>query len=117
VSTILTEPGQPQTDDRLPMIADLRRDFVWGVSTSSFQIEGATQEGGRGISQRYGLPIDVTENGYGGTDKPDANGQVHDPERVAFRRDYIGAMDQAVAAGADVRGYFVWSLIKAARAG
>ncbi|MGC2780734.1 MAG: family 1 glycosylhydrolase, partial [Bradyrhizobium sp.] len=25
----------------------LPRDFIWGVSTSSFQIEGATQEDGR----------------------------------------------------------------------
>ena len=25
-------------------------DFVWGVSTSSYQIEGAAQEGGRGPS-------------------------------------------------------------------
>src|ERR1041384_223793 len=24
--------------------------FVWGVSTSAFQIEGATREGGRGVS-------------------------------------------------------------------
>jgi len=28
----------------------LRRDFIWGVSTSSFQIEGATREDGRGPS-------------------------------------------------------------------
>src|SRR5574341_504186 len=26
------------------------RDFIWGVSTSSFQIEGATREDGRGLS-------------------------------------------------------------------
>ncbi len=30
--------------------ACLRRDFIWGVSTSSFQIEGATREDGRGPS-------------------------------------------------------------------
>src|ERR1700694_457832 len=33
-----------------PSISGLRRDFVWGVSTSSFQIEGATTEDGRGPS-------------------------------------------------------------------
>ena len=31
-------------------IEQLRRDFIWGVSTSSFQIEGATREDGRGPS-------------------------------------------------------------------
>ena len=35
---------------RYPPIAALRRDFIWGVSTSSFQIEGATREDGRGLS-------------------------------------------------------------------
>ncbi len=34
----------------LPCIAGLRSDFIWGVSTSSFQIEGATKEDGRGPS-------------------------------------------------------------------
>ena len=34
----------------MPAIAALRRDFIWGVSTSSFQIEGAVNEDGRGPS-------------------------------------------------------------------
>jgi len=34
----------------LPATASLRPDFIWGVSTSSFQIEGATTEDGRGPS-------------------------------------------------------------------
>ena len=40
-----------------PPRAALRRDFVWGVSTSAFQIEGATREDGRGLSvwDTYGL--------------------------------------------------------------
>ncbi|RXH11829.1 beta-glucosidase [Bradyrhizobium guangzhouense] len=35
---------------QLPSTASLRPDFIWGVSTSSFQIEGATREDGRGLS-------------------------------------------------------------------
>ena len=35
---------------QLPNTANLRPDFIWGVSTSSFQIEGATREDGRGPS-------------------------------------------------------------------
>jgi len=61
--------------------------------------------------QRYGLPIYVLENGYGGIDKPDETGAVIDPERVDFLRGYIGAMNSASASGVDVRGYFVWSLL------
>ena len=33
------------------------------------------------------------------------------PSASPILRDYISAMDQAVAAGADIRGYFVWSLL------
>jgi beta-glucosidase len=32
-------------------------------------------------------------------------------ERIAFLRSYVGALNDAVAAGADVRGYFIWSLL------
>lgn len=35
---------------KLPILASLRADFIWGVSTSSFQIEGAAKEDGRGPS-------------------------------------------------------------------
>lgn len=28
----------------------MKNEFVWGVSSSAFQIEGATSEGGRGLS-------------------------------------------------------------------
>ena len=37
-------------ESELPSMADLRPDFIWGVSTSSFQIEGAAKEDGRGPS-------------------------------------------------------------------
>lgn len=35
---------------QLPNTTSLRPNFIWGVSTSSFQIEGATREDGRGLS-------------------------------------------------------------------
>ncbi|MFC0241419.1 GH1 family beta-glucosidase [Rhodopseudomonas telluris] len=64
------------------------------------------------VSHRYGKPVYVTENGFGSTlEKLDANGQVIDSGRIAFLRDYISGLDAALAAGADVRGYFVWSLL------
>jgi beta-glucosidase len=64
------------------------------------------------MGQRYRLPIYVTENGCGGhEDAPNAQGAVEDPKRIRFLELYITAMLQAVADGADVRGYLVWSLL------
>src|SRR5690606_40442336 len=51
------------------------------------------------------------ENGCGSVDTPDDSGAVHDPRRVAYLKTYTEAMRDAIAAGADVRGYFVWSLL------
>ncbi len=34
-----------------------------------------------------------------------------DNDRIDFLRAYIGAVNEAAAAGADIRGYFVWSLL------
>ncbi len=60
---------------------------------------------------RYALPIYVTENGAGAVEMPDTDGRLVDSHRVAFLTAYTDAMREAVAAGADVRGYFVWSLL------
>jgi beta-glucosidase len=60
---------------------------------------------------RYGLPICVLENGAGAVEKPDEAGQVIDQARIDYLALYIDAMREAVALGADVRGYFVWSLL------
>ena len=61
--------------------------------------------------RRYKLPIYVTENGYGANETLDAAGGVNDGGRIAYLADYTRAVEQAVASGADVRGYFLWSLL------
>jgi beta-glucosidase len=56
-------------------------------------------------------PLYVTENGAAYDDAVSTDGAVHDSERTAYIVDHIGAIEEAIAAGADVRGYFVWSLL------
>jgi beta-glucosidase len=51
---------------------------------------------------RYGLPIHITENGLA---------DARDVQRKAFIREHLRCLHQAIAEGADVRGYFHWSLI------
>jgi beta-glucosidase len=53
----------------------------------------------------------ITENGAAYDDVLTAEGTVHDPERVAYLRDHLRAARQAIAEGAPLRGYFVWSLL------
>jgi beta-glucosidase len=55
--------------------------------------------------------IYVTENGAAFGDVRVHDGHVHDPERTAYLQTHIAAVSQAVADGAPVKGYFVWSLL------
>ncbi|MBI4350267.1 MAG: family 1 glycosylhydrolase [Elusimicrobia bacterium] len=57
-----------------------------------------------------GLPVYVTENGLGRVEEL-AGGTVDDQERIDFVREHLRAVHRAIAAGADVRGYYMWSLL------
>jgi beta-glucosidase len=62
------------------------------------------------LSQDYPMPMMVTENGAAFDDVLVA-GRVHDVERTDYVREHLTAVHQAIADGADVRGYFLWSLL------
>jgi beta-glucosidase len=64
------------------------------------------------VRERYGpLPLYVTENGAAFYDPPRAADLVDDSLRVAYLRGHLQALGAALDQGADVRGYFVWSLL------
>ncbi|MFH8404884.1 GH1 family beta-glucosidase [Streptomyces sp. NPDC018019] len=78
-----------------------RTDFGWPV------VPAALTELLTGFRDRYGdrlPPVVVTENGcsYEG---------IEDRERIAFLDAHVRAVHDAISAGVDVRGYFVWSLL------
>ncbi len=58
-----------------------------------------------------GLPLLITENGAAFDDEVDGTGEVADPLRVDYLRRHLIAVNDAIRAGVDVRGYFVWSLM------
>jgi beta-glucosidase len=66
-----------------------------------------------GLGERYGpTPLYVAENGAAFYDPPTPiDGRVDDPLRVHYLREHVAALARAVARGADVRGYFAWSLL------
>jgi beta-glucosidase len=58
-----------------------------------------------------GVPMVITENGAAFEDRPDANGFVDDEDRIDYLASHVAAVAEAREAGADIRGYFVWSLL------
>jgi beta-glucosidase len=67
-----------------------------------------------GLRQQYGAalpPVYLTENGCSYPDPAPVDGSVPDPERIAFLDGHLRAVEDAIGAGVDVRGYFVWSLL------
>jgi beta-glucosidase len=64
------------------------------------------------LHRDYGdVPVVVTENGAAYPDALDADGGITDHDRIAYLRAHLTAAHEAIAAGVDLRGYFVWSLL------
>jgi beta-glucosidase len=57
------------------------------------------------------VPILITENGAAYGDRVTEAGGVHDGDRIRFLEQHFRAARRAVAAGVNLRGYFVWSFL------
>jgi beta-glucosidase len=55
--------------------------------------------------------IYVSENGTSAADKPAADGQVYDLDRIMYLRNYLFHLQRAASDGMPVAGYFLWSLM------
>jgi beta-glucosidase len=58
-----------------------------------------------------GTPLVITENGAAFDDVLDGGEVVEDPERRAYLQQHVEAVQRAISQGADVRGYYAWSLL------
>ncbi|MGY1858220.1 GH1 family beta-glucosidase [Modestobacter sp. SYSU DS0290] len=98
--------------------------FIGAELVEDLEPEGPTTTMGWGINPEAftelllwlrdtapGLPMFITENGSAWPDAVGADGQVEDPERVDYLLRHLAAMTEAIDGGADVRGYFAWSLM------
>ena len=56
-------------------------------------------------------PLMITENGAAFPDEVAPDGEIHDEDRVDYLRRHFAAALDAIDAGVDLRGYFVWSLL------
>ena len=53
----------------------------------------------------------ITENGAAFPDYVGPDGAVHDADRIAYLDGHLRAAHDAIDAGVDLRGYFLWSLL------
>ena len=65
----------------------------------------------RFLSERYQLPILITENGMANLDFVMLDGKVHDPQRIDFVHRYLLSLKKAVEEGYEVIGYCYWSFM------
>jgi beta-glucosidase len=64
------------------------------------------------LKRDYPIPaLIVTENGGAFDDVLTGDGRVHDARRTRYVAQHIAAVHQAIAQGAPVTGYMVWSLL------
>ena len=85
--------GQPRTANEWPVTPEALR---WGP---------------RFLWERYHTPILITENGLSTTDWVSVDGKVHDPNRIDFMARYLPQLRLAMDDGAEIAGYFAWSLL------
>ena len=58
-----------------------------------------------------GLPQYVTENGMANDDRKDADGEIVDPDRIAYFEGHLEEISQLFTDGVPIHGYFAWSLL------
>ena len=62
------------------------------------------------VYDRYQIPIMIVENGLGAKDVLE-NGEINDVYRIAYLKEHVAALKEAVKDGVDVIGYMPWSAI------
>ncbi|ESQ29245.1 hypothetical protein EUTSA_v10023411mg [Eutrema salsugineum] len=66
------------------------------------------------LKDRYpNIPMFITENGYGDLQKPETTVKelLNDTRRIHYMSGYLDALKDAMRDGANVKGYFAWSLL------
>jgi 6-phospho-beta-glucosidase len=80
-----------------------RTDWDWNIDPDGLRIAL------RRITNRYNLPILISENGLGAFDKVEDGDVINDDYRIDFIRTHINAIHEAISDGVDMLGYCVWS--------
>ena len=112
-SYVSAKPGTPGSLDNPGSEGISFRPPVGPVTDMNWLIEptGLTRLLERIHHDYPGTPLLITENGAAYPDGPAEDGAVHDARRIDYLDGHLRACHDALAAGVDLRGYFVWSLM------
>ncbi|WP_010096109.1 glycoside hydrolase family 1 protein [Ornithinibacillus scapharcae] len=80
-----------------------RTNWDWNIDPTGLRIAL------RRITNRYGLPVLISENGLGEYDKLEDGGIVNDDYRIDYIRLHLKAIQEAISDGVDLIGYCTWS--------
>jgi beta-glucosidase len=105
------EQGRTEDDNGHPVVRSILPDTARTAMDWPITPERFTQLLVRLHRDYPGLPMVVTENGAAFDDAMSTDGSVDDDDRTAYLADHIAAVAAARAEGADIRGYFAWSLM------
>jgi len=57
------------------------------------------------------VPIMIVENGLGAIDTVEADGSIHDDYRIAYLKDHVRAMSEAIDDGVELIAFTPWGCI------
>ncbi len=69
------------------------------------------------LYDRYQVPLFIVENGMGNIDQIEVDGSINDDYRIAYIRDHLEALKEAIKDGVDLIGYTYWGPIDIVSAG
>ncbi|MDB5044805.1 MAG: beta-glucosidase, partial [Deinococcus sp.] len=110
-----SQPDHVTADPKSPFGAKIegvpgreRTGFGWSV------VPEALTQTLTNLKARYGEacpPLYITESGCSQPDVLGQDGRVRDDARIRYHEAHLEAVSAAITQGADVRGYFAWSLL------
>jgi beta-glucosidase len=119
-SSLYLRPGDPadlrkdegKTETGVPDVVEYRPDWLERTAMDWLvDADGLYDLLMRLSKDAPGLPLYVTENGRAVEDYVNPEGTVRDPERVRFLHQHLSAAAKAINDGANLSGYYVWSLL------
>lgn len=69
------------------------------------------------LSDEYGLPLFIVENGIGLDEGPDHQDKIHDEFRIRYTKNHLLQVEEAIKDGCEIMGYLYWGPIDLVSAG